>query len=51
MMTDQDLITPVVRKVLGSMKFGENTSTVVTAKYIEQIDPAFGDRYSGFNAS
>lgn len=30
MMTDQELITPVVRKIMGSMKYGENTSTVVT---------------------
>ena len=33
-MTDQDLITPVVRKILQSMKFGENTSTVVTPEYV-----------------
>ena len=50
-MTDQDLVTPVVRKILGSMKHGEVTSTVVTPEYVQKMDPAFGDRYSGFNAS
>lgn len=48
-MTDQDLLTPVVRKILQSLKLWESTSTVATKEYVEKIDPAFKDRYSGFD--
>ena len=47
-MTDQDLITPVIRKILNSMKYGENSSTVVTPQYVEKIDPAFKDRHTNY---
>lgn len=50
-MTERDILTPVVRKILGSMKHGEVTSTVVTQQYIEKMDPAFGDRNTGFDPS
>ena len=31
------------------MKFGENTSTVVTPAYVQKQDPAFKDRYVTYN--
>ena len=31
------------------MKFGENTSTVVTPQYVFKLDPAFKDRHVAYN--
>ena len=49
LMTDQDLLTPVVRKILQSMKYGEKTSTVVTPQYVQQTDPGFKERHADYN--
>ena len=45
LMTDQEVITPVIAKILESMKNHENTSSVVKASYVEKLDPQFASRY------
>jgi len=49
-MEDQDLLTPVVRKILQTLKLWESTSTVVTKEYVEKLDPAFKERYLSFDS-
>ena len=47
-MTDSDVITPVVKRILQSMKKGEVTSTVVRPEYVEEKDPEFKTRHPEF---
>jgi len=46
-MTNEEIVTPVIRKILNSMKKTENTSSVVQASYVDKIDPTFAERYPG----
>lgn len=48
-MTD-DLITPVVRKILNSMKPDEVAEAVVLREYVENIDPDFKTRHPDFES-
>lgn len=45
-MSDTEVITPVVKRILQSMKRGESTSTVVSAEFVEKTDPDFKTRHT-----
>lgn len=47
-MTDAESITPVVKRILQSMKRGEVSSTVVSSEYVEKTDPDFKTRHTTF---
>jgi len=47
-MTDAETITPVVKRILQSMKQGEIASTCVTPSYVEENDPEFKTRHTDF---
>ena len=48
-MTDEAVVTPVVKRILQSMKRGEQVSTVVTPAYVEDKDPEFKNRHAQYN--
>ena len=45
LMTDTDVVTPVVKRILQSMKHGEISSTRVLPQYVEENDPEFKTRH------
>ena len=48
LMTDKEIITPVIKRVLQSMKKGEISSCCVPPAYVEQNDPEFKTRHTDF---
>ena len=48
LMTDESVITPVVKRILQSMKQGEIVSTVVAPEYVEKTDAEFKTRHQDF---
>ena len=49
-MTDKTVVTPVVKRILQSMKTGENSSIVVQSSFVEERDPEFKVRHTDFDA-
>jgi len=49
-MSDTDVITPVVKRILQSMKRGESTSTMVSAEFVEKTDTEFKTRHTDYIA-
>lgn len=47
-MTDTEVITPVIKRILQSMKRFEITSTKVLPGYVEENDPEFKNRHSDY---
>ena len=48
-MTEEKVITPVVKKVLQSMKCNEIASTSVRPDYVKKIDPQFKERHPEYD--
>lgn len=49
LMSDKTVVTPVIKRILQSMKTGEVTSTVVRSSYVEEKDPEFKERHADFD--
>ena len=47
-MTDGEVITPVVKRILQSMKHGEVASTSVLPSFVEEYDPEFKTRHADY---
>ena len=50
LMTDEQHITPVPKRILQTMKQGEITSTVVLPSWVEENDPEFKNRNADYKA-
>lgn len=48
-MSDSDIISPVVKRILQSKKRGEESSTVVTPAFVEKTDAEFKNRHANFD--
>ena len=48
LMSDNEVIRPVVKRILQSMKQGEVVSTVVAPQFVEDKDPDFKTRHTDF---
>lgn len=49
LMNEENVITPLIKKILQTMKQGEEISAVVKSEYAMKIDPDFASRYPLFN--
>lgn len=47
-MQNKEVITPIVDKILNSMKNGEKAQSVVKHSYVNEIDPSFERNYPQF---
>ena len=50
LMSSDEVISPVVKRILQSMKQGEVVTCVVAPQFVEEKDPDFKTRYSDFIA-
>ena len=48
LMTDTEVVSPVVKRILQSMKRSERITTVVRADFVESTDPEFKIRHANF---
>ncbi len=49
LMSDTEAINPVTKRILQSMKKGENVSTQVRPDFVEKTDPEFKTRHPDYN--